>query len=139
MQFKVTPKGNSRFLYVDQSVSDLDISLAITDIDSKIDESTQLQLATTDTILIFGSLPKSDDFFTSNVKIGREIIGFDSNVFSVLKYKDFSQRDVNQIDIEAFRDWKSLVASVEDLVKSKNWRVVISHDFSKWTLEDAIQ
>ena len=71
------------FIFDSQILDSIDISKSISDIDLKIEDSTQLQLATDEIILVFNSNPKSQEFTSSQIKIGREVLGFDSNVFSV--------------------------------------------------------
>jgi hypothetical protein len=87
---KIT-KGNSRLLFDSQQLDSIDISKSISDIDLKIEGSTQLQLATDEIILVFSSNPNSQDFPSSQIKIGREVLGFDSNVLLFINIKIFQK------------------------------------------------
>jgi hypothetical protein len=131
---KIT-KGNSRLLFDSQQLDSIDISKSISDIDLKIEGSTQLQLATDEIILVFSSNPNSQDFPSSQIKIGREVLGFDSNVFTVYKYQDFSKREVTCMKLNSFEKWNDVLSSLNIPVDTNSFRIVINDDFSALQVE----
>jgi hypothetical protein len=128
-------KGNSRLLFDTQIFDSLDISKSISDIDTKIEASTQLHLSTDEIILTFESHPDDENFKSSQVKIGREVLGFDSNVFSVLKYQDFSKREVESISISSFEKWTDVFSGLSIPKEIITFRVTIDDDFSVMKVE----
>lgn len=123
-------KGNSRLLYVSQTVKELDISSAISEIDSHIHHSSKLQLVGDEIIIDFEKSPRDDDFKASSIKIGREIIGYDSDVFSVLGFLDAPKQTVDLLPIQLRSSWQDLFNEAIDLVEDEKWRLLIRDDFS---------
>lgn len=129
-------KPNSRYLYVEQVVDQLDIALGLSKLDKLVFDSTKLQLANHEIILEFNSIPQDPDFKETKLRIGREILGYDSSVFSQFSYKDLSQRDVKEVKIELHTQWDQLFEEAKEHVYVKSyWRLLITDDFSSATIE----
>ncbi len=139
MESKTTQKGNSRLLFEIQQFSNLDISKSISNIDSKIEGSTQLQRASNEIVLLFNEKPESPNFSDAKVKVAREIIGFDSNTFSALNYQDFSSTEVQSMTFTSFDSWESLLEQITEQVQfsagTNTWRIVFKSDFSSLQVE----
>ena len=127
--------ANSRFLYIEQSVSKIDLAGAIGEIDSIIHHSTQVQLAADQIILKFDFGPNSLDFNKSSVLVGREILGHDSEAMALLKFHDFKRTQVRFFDLEMdvgfAQSWESLFLEIrnhQSVVEA--WTMLIKDDFS---------
>ena len=128
-------KGNSRLLFDSQILDSIDISKSISDIDLKIEGSTQLHLGTNEVVLVFNCHPDSEEFTKSQVKIGREVLGFDSNVFSVYKYQDYSKREVECMRIGSFEKWEDVLSTLSIPKGFNTFRIVFEDDFSTLQVE----
>lgn len=130
--------ANSRFLFLEQKLEDLDVASAIGKLDSVIHHSTQIQLAFDNILLEFSSDPRSGGFKGSTVLIGREILGHDSETLAMFKYKDYKRREVNffvlNIDASDIRDWNKLFGVIGDSLPDSDscaWIMSIKDDFSQ--------
>jgi hypothetical protein len=129
-------KGNSRMLFLEELVSQIDIARAIAPIDLQIFDSAKIQLAGHEIIIDFEQNPTQDNFMQSKVRIGREILGFDSQVFSQFQYQDFDKRKVKVFPIHLHSDWNQFFEEAKSFVFSVDkWRLVIQDDFSSAQIE----
>ncbi len=126
--------GNGRLIFLESTPYDLDISKIISEIDSAIQKSSKVQISNDFVHLIFEKLPDDEGFESSVVKIGREVIGFESDLKVKFGAIDYNQRFVKQIPIE-------FKASFKDLYKEISGRlgvlrqVNVQYDRSYWKLK----
>lgn len=129
-------KPNSRYFYTEQVVANIDIAEGISKIDKLVNESNKLQLANNEIILEFKTNPHDEEFSSSIFLVGREILGYDSEIFSLFKYKDLNERKVKEISIELHSNWIQLFEDIENhLIDKAFWRLLIKDDFSKALIE----
>ena len=129
-------QGNSRLLYTKQIVENIDIADAIAPIDELVHHSTKLQLASDKIIIEFSMSPEEYDFKKSQILIGRKILGYDSDVFAQIMYKDYNSKKVTQIPLNLHSNWNDFFEEAKEHVyNKKSWRLLIEDNFSKTILE----
>ena len=133
---KTIEQGNSRFLYNKQTVENIDVADAIAPIDELVHHSTKLQLASDKIIIEFSLSPEDYDFNKSQILIGRQILGYDSEVFSQVMYKDYHSKKVTQVPMTLHSNWSDFFEEAKEHVYAKKtWRLLIEDNFSKTILE----
>lgn len=136
MESQKVKHGNSRLIYCEQKVETIDLSDAVSVIDELIHFSAKLQLACNQIVVDFTLAPSDFDFSKSTIYVGREILGYDPEVFSQIKYKDFKNKVVSQTPILLHTDWKQIFEEAQMIVQdSDHWRLTIADDFSKAMIE----
>ena len=127
----MTLKSNSRLLYIEQNTSEINLSDAIQKIDQYIHNSIHLEKAYNDIIVQFSAEPFSADFDLSRVKVGREIVGFDSEVFNEVHYSDFGEYDYDTFPLIFSDKWDEVYKQIERIDSTKAFfRLNISDDLS---------
>lgn len=131
-----TVKPNSRFLFETQIAEEIDIAKSIGKIDKSVNESSKLQLANHHIIVSFEEAPEDPEFKRSTILVGREVLGYDTSVFSAHKFIDLQKKDVKHIPIELHSDWADVFSAAEGHVFNlKHWRLLIKDDFSEAFIE----
>lgn len=131
-----TNRPNSRFLFESQIVSKIDVAKSISKLDKLINESSKLQLANDQICIDFKLGPAVSGFQESQIKIGREVLGYDSEVFAAFNYTDLKERKVELNIVEFNSNWTELFNASEKIIEDNGpWRLVIKDDFSKAFIE----
>lgn len=124
-------RANSRFLFDNQIVEEINIAKALSKVDEIIFNSVHLEMAYNEIIIDFRFSPSEAEFLKSEVSLGREIVGYDSEAFEILLHKDYSRNEVQKFELKSFGNWEEIY---EEVVKTYSfrgsWRLVLKDDFS---------
>lgn len=124
-------KGNSRFLYSKQIVENIDIADAMATIDEIIYHSSRVKQIDENIRLDFNLSPVDENFKKSQVLIGREIIGYDSQIFEQLDYIDLSSQLLSEVPLKNLTDWDEVFKQAAKYLKNENnWHLIINEKFS---------
>jgi hypothetical protein len=125
--------GNRRFLFVEQAISELDISKAVAEIDPLIIDSAKLEFDSSDIILEFRDNPRIEDFQDKKVLIGRLITGYEQSVFERVSYRDYAEKKVHEYVIAPSEDWNQFFTALLVVIPKEvlAWKLRIDDSVSK--------
>lgn len=131
-----TTKPNSRFIFETQIVNEIDLAKSIGKIDKSVNESSKLQLANQNIIISFEQAPGHPEFKDSTIRVGREVLGYDSDILSLYQFTDLQRKNVKLISIDLHSDWDEVfLATQTHVYKTRDWRLLIKDDFSQAFIE----
>jgi len=93
-KMKMKETGNGRLIYMESLPLDINIAKVISSLDEAIESSPKLQLANEVITIAFEYWPSQEQFLKTPIKIGREIIGFDSDIKTKFQVTDFDNQKV---------------------------------------------
>jgi hypothetical protein len=124
-------KGNSRFLFSKQIVENIDIADAMATIDEILYHSSRVKQIDEKIRLDFNLSPLDDSFKKSQVLIGREIIGYDSQIFEQLDFIDLSSQLLSEVPLQNLTDWDEVFKEAAKYLNDQNnWHLIINENFS---------
>jgi hypothetical protein len=125
--------GNRRFLFLEQKISELDISKAVSKIDPLIIDSAKLDFDSSDIILEFRDNPRVDDFKEKTVLIGRLITGYEQSAFEQASYRDYAEKQIHEFVIAPSEDWDKFFTAILLVVPKEivAWKLRIDDSVTK--------
>jgi hypothetical protein len=125
--------GNRRFLFLEQKISELDISKAVSKIDPLIIDSAKLDFDSSDIVLEFRDNPRVDDFKEKTVLIGRLITGYEQSAFDQLSYRDYAEKQIHEFVIDPSEDWDKFFTAILLIVPKEimAWKLRIDDSVTK--------
>jgi hypothetical protein len=130
-----TTLGNSRLIYKQTSLDELDYHECIKEIDEFIESNPKLMRSNKSKYIYFFSPSSNEDFSRLPVWVAREVVGFSSN--DLLDDSGLGSKDLNEGEVDSFNGPEDFsfeqLFKLETKLRSENkfvdsWRVKLNFD-----------